>query len=83
MKSRAVIEFVSLRQVCGKPGKTRPAQKELEAGDLILAASHARLEQVADKSRHAGAGLRGLDPKPFGDILAQGDGNVFHNTNIV
>ncbi|MGO9675542.1 MAG: hypothetical protein ACLPSF_15480 [Methylocella sp.] len=83
MKSRAVIEFVPLRQVGGETGETGPAQKIFEAGELLLAASHAGLQHVADKSRHAGAGFRRLDAKPFSDILAQADGDVFHDTNIV
>jgi hypothetical protein len=70
IKSRAVIEFVPLGQVGGKPRKARPAQEEFEAGELLLAAPHAGLQHIADKGRHTGAGLRRLDAKPFGDILA-------------
>lgn len=83
MKSLAVMQIVPLRQVGGNTGKSRAAQKKFEAGQLVLAAPHAGFQQVADKGRHAQALLGGLDAEPIGDILAQSDGDVFHDTDIV
>jgi hypothetical protein len=83
MKSRAVIKLVPLGQTGGKSRETGAAQEKFEAGDLLLAAPHAGFQKVADKSRHTQARLGGLDAQPFGDFLAQGDGDVFHSTNIV
>jgi hypothetical protein len=83
MKSRAVIKFVPLGQICRKPWKTGPAQEKFEARDLVLATPHAGFQKVAHKCGHAQARLGGLDAQPFGDFLAQGDGDIFHDTNIV
>jgi hypothetical protein len=83
MKSRAVIKLVPLGQTGGKPWKTGTAQEKFEAGDLVLAAPHAGFQKIAHKSGHAQVRLGRLDAQPFGDLLAQGDGDVFHDTNIV
>jgi hypothetical protein len=83
MKSRAVIKLVPLGQTGGKPGKTGPAQEIFEANDLVFSAPHAGCQKVAHKCGHAQARLGGLYAQPFGNLLAHGDGDVFHNTNIV
>ncbi|PNG26528.1 hypothetical protein CR492_07480 [Methylocella silvestris] len=83
MKSRAVIKLVSLGQIGCKPGKARPTQKQFKAGDLLLAAPHAGFEQAANKGGHAHPRFGGFDAQPIGDFLAQSDGDVFHDTNIV
>jgi hypothetical protein len=83
MKSRAVIKLIPLGQTGRKPWKTETAQEKFEASDLILSAPHAGFQKVAHKSGHAQAHLGGLNAQPFGDLLAQGDGDVFHDTNIV
>jgi hypothetical protein len=83
MKSRAVIKLIPLGQTGRKPWKTGTAQEKFEASDLILSAPHAGFQKIAHKTGHAQARLGGLNAQPFGDLLAQRDGNVFHSTNIV
>jgi hypothetical protein len=83
MKSLAVIDVVPLGQIGGNSRESGTAQEEFERVHLRLAAAHPLLEEPADKGRHAGAGFGGLDAQPIGDILAQSDRDVSHDTNIV
>jgi hypothetical protein len=76
MKSRAVIKLVPLGQPGGKASETW-------TGDLAFSTPHAGFQKTAHKSGHAQARLGCFYTQPFGDLLAQRDGNVFHSTNIV
>ncbi|MEQ1611158.1 MAG: hypothetical protein ABL904_00275 [Hyphomicrobiaceae bacterium] len=82
-KTRPVIELIPLGQIGADTGETRAAQELFENGQLILAPAHAVLERFRDEGGHAEVGLGGLDPQPIGDVLAQRDRNVFHDTKIV
>ncbi|WP_198017228.1 hypothetical protein [Methylocapsa acidiphila] len=83
MKSRAVIKLLPLGQIGGNAGEARTAEEIFEPFHLRLAAPHAGFQQVADIGGHAQARLGRRDAEPFGDILAQRDGEVFHDTDIV
>jgi len=77
------MDLVPLGQIGGNAREARTAQEKFESVHLRLAATHPLLEEPTDKGRHAGACLGGFDAQPIGDILAKGDGDVSHDTNIV
>jgi hypothetical protein len=83
MKTRPVIEIIPLAQFSCDASEACPAKELFKLYQLLLAASHPHLQHFRDEARHAQVSLRRLDPQPIGDILAQGDGNVFHDQKIV
>jgi hypothetical protein len=82
MKTRPVIEIIPLTQFSCDASEARPPEELFKLYHLLLAASHTHLEHFRDEARHAQISLRRLDPQPVGDVLAQCDGDVFHDTKI-
>ena len=82
-KTRPVIEFIPLGQIGADAGETRAVQKLCKDRLLVLATAHAGFQHIRNEGRHAEIGLGGLDPQPIGDVVAQRNRYVFHDTRIV
>jgi hypothetical protein len=50
---------------------------------LILATAHARFQHIRDVRRHAEISLGRFNPKPVGNLVTEGEGDVFHGNQLV
>jgi hypothetical protein len=80
MKTRSVIELISLWEIFRDATPSRAGKEAIERRQLLSALTHVFRQPLADVARNALAGFRRFHADPGGDLFLQRDSHVFHGS---